>query len=107
MAVLKNDVTEIVHILERSLDDHSDPQIHMIFLNLGALAVREFFCLENLQAVTKKDYNGQLADKISDILLQNRPEYRLDVLFASLSQIWLRYPDMLPITDESVVFDKL
>lgn len=42
MAVLKNDVTEIVHILERSLDDHSDPQIHMIFLNLGALAVREF-----------------------------------------------------------------
>ena len=60
-----------------------------------------------MQLVTKKDYKGQLAKVVSDILMQDNPDYRLDVLFASLSQIWLRYPDMLPIADESVVFDKL
>ena len=48
LAVLKNDVTEVVHILERSLDSHTDPSLHMLFLNLGALVVKELECLENL-----------------------------------------------------------
>ena len=79
----------------------------MIFLNLGALVVREFECLENLQTITNKNYRDLLSDKISDLLLGDQTEIRIDILFASLSQIWLRYPDLLPIQDESPVFDKL
>ena len=108
MAVLKNDVSEIVHILEQSLSgDHGDPTVHMIFLNLGALFVREFECLENLQTITKKNYRDLLSEKISAFLLGDQTEIRIDILFASLSQIWLRYPDLLPIQNESPVFDKL